>query len=112
MTELNASVRNVDMPGRIRWLPIDARGFPVPWFVAWFKDGEQVEPGVGLPDFRVADANKMRSALKLRLCWVCGKRLGRHLAFTIGPMCAINRTMSEPPSHYECARFAAQACPF
>jgi len=30
----------------------------------------------------------------------------------IGPMCVINRVTSEPPSHRECAEFAAIACPF
>jgi hypothetical protein len=34
------------------------------------------------------------------------------MAFTIGPMCAINRTSAEPPEHRECAEFAVQACPF
>jgi hypothetical protein len=33
-------------------------------------------------------------------------------AFTIGPMCAVNRTSSEPPSHLECSRFSARNCPF
>ena len=27
-------------------------------------------------------------------------------------MCAVNRTSAEPPSHYDCAFYAAQACPF
>jgi hypothetical protein len=31
---------------------------------------------------------------------------------TLGPMCAINRTISEPPSHRECAVYSAIACPF
>jgi hypothetical protein len=43
---------------------------------------------------------------------VCGDRLGSYLAFAIGPMCAVNRTTSEPPSHAECARWSAQFCPF
>jgi hypothetical protein len=30
----------------------------------------------------------------------------------IGPMCAINRISSDAPSHLDCARFAAKACPF
>ena len=33
-------------------------------------------------------------------------------AFVIGPMCAVNRTSSEPPSHLDCARFSARNCPF
>jgi hypothetical protein len=43
---------------------------------------------------------------------LCGEKLGRYMAFVIGPMCAINRVNSEPPSHLECARFAVAACPF
>lgn len=92
-----------DAPARILALPVDRRGFPVPWFVAWI-DGE--------PDFRVVEAGRFVEAVKGAKCWICGQRLGRFVAFTVGPMCAVNRTSSEPPAHLECARFAAQACPF
>jgi len=34
------------------------------------------------------------------------------MCFAIGPMCAVSRTSSEPPSHLECAEFSAKACPF
>jgi hypothetical protein len=27
-------------------------------------------------------------------------------------MCAVNRVISEPPSHFGCAEFSAKACPF
>jgi len=37
---------------------------------------------------------------------------GQVRAFVIGPMCAVNRISAEPPSHPDCARFAATACPF
>jgi hypothetical protein len=66
----------------------------------------------GRPDFRVIDARRMVLAVNHRRCWVCGEQLGRCLAFVIGPMCAINRINSEPPSHRDCAEFAARACPF
>jgi hypothetical protein len=91
------------LPERIAKLPVDERGFPVPWFVQWID---------GKPDFRVIDSRKLVVAVNQRLCWVCGEPLGRHMAFTIGPMCAINRTSGEPPSHRECAVFSATACPF
>jgi hypothetical protein len=48
----------------------------------------------------------------MRLCWICGGHLGAHLAFTIGPMCAVNRISSEPPGHRDCAVYSARACPF
>jgi len=90
-------------PTRIRGLPMDARGFPVPWFVHWDK---------GEPDFRIIGAGRFATAIRQKLCWICGGRLGQALAFTVGPMCVINRVSSEPPQHLDCARFAAVACPF
>lgn len=117
MSELNKMVAGIPMPERIKRLPISPAGFPVPWFVQWYKDGKACAVGEGAPDFRVADLDKMARAVNLRtfghrLCWTCGQTLGRHLAFIIGPMCAINRTISEPPSHFECAEYSAKACPF
>lgn len=91
------------MPERIARLPRDERGYPVPFFVTWFD---------GVPDFRVASRAAMARAIKEKRCWICGEVLGRNIAFTIGPMCAVNRTSSEPPQHRECAQFAAVACPF
>lgn len=107
------------LPPRIARLPVDARGYPVPWFVEWFHaDGsvfgsisDPIQPG-DYPDFRVVSTRKMGLAVRNRLCWVCGGPLGRWLAFVIGPMCAVNRTSGEPPSHRDCAMFAATACPF
>jgi hypothetical protein len=92
-----------DLPAKMRSLPVDHRGFPVPWFVAWVN---------GEPQFPVADARKFGGAINHGLCWVCGGALGRLHAFVIGPMCVINRTTGEPPCHPECARFSARNCPF
>lgn len=91
------------LPARMQSLPIDARGYPVPWFVAWID---------GQPDFRVADAQKLDRALRGSCCWVCGEPVGKFKTFVIGPMCAVNRTTSEPPCHKDCAVFSATACPF
>ena len=102
-------------PIRIARLPKDERGYPVPWFVAWFKDGREVmreyTPNAK-PDFRVLASGKRELAVKKRLCWVCGEPLGVHQVFAIGPMCAVNRTTMEPPSHRACVEYSAQACPF
>ena len=91
------------LPDRMRKLALDHRGFPIPWFVAWID---------GTPDFRMIDTPKIGRAIKERRCWVCGDVLGQNKAFLIGPMCAINRVISEPPSHRDCAVFSARACPF
>lgn len=103
------------IPRRIRALPVDARGYPVPWFVQWFlPDGTaSLQAGVGVPDFRVVDGRKPRAALKHNLCWICGQGRGTvRFAFVVGPMCAVNRVSGEPPAHVDCATFSAQACPF
>lgn len=92
-----------EVPARMRSLPIERRGYPVPWFVAWI-DGE--------PDFRVIDTPKLPRAHNEKLCWLCGQPRGKYLAFPIGPMCVVNRVNSEPPCHYECAYFAVRTCPF
>lgn len=100
---LTAKIDLESMPARMRDLPFDERGYPVPWFVAW-EDGK--------PEFRAMDPQKFVDAIRKKLCWVCGDRLGVHVCFVAGPMCGINRTSSEPPSHLECARWSAKNCPF
>lgn len=92
------------LPERMIALPIDPRGYPIPWFVETLPDGSR--------DFRIASSSKRVRAVRDRLCWLCGQKLGRYQAFVIGPMCAVNRNTSEPPCHLECAEFAVQACPF
>lgn len=91
------------MPDKMRRLPLDERGYPVPWFVAWLD---------GKPEFRAMDPKKYRQAIHERRCWVCGDQLGVNIAFVAGPMCGINRTSAEPPSHYSCAVWSARNCPF
>lgn len=101
MTDLRADC--TPLPAKMQHLRIDARGYPVPWFVADVN---------GVPDFRVADAEKRIRALKQKLCWVCGGQLARWLAFVLGPMCTITRTTTEPAAHRECAIWSAEHCPF
>jgi hypothetical protein len=91
------------MPERIAALPLSDRGYPIPFFVDYID---------GKPEFRAMDRSKFIACVKRNLCWVCGQPLGRYKCFAIGPMCAINRISSEPPSHVECAEWSAKACPF
>lgn len=91
------------MPSRFLKLRVNENGFPVPRFVQDVK---------GKPDFRVVNTTWLTLAIRHKLCWLCGEPLGRFMTMVIGPMCAINRVSSEPPSHKECAEFAVRACPF
>lgn len=92
-----------EVPQRMKYLRVDARGYPVPWFVHWVD---------GKPDFRVIREHGIPTAYQKKLCWICGTPLGSMLAFTIGPIASISRVHAEPPSHRECAEFAVRACPF
>lgn len=93
--------REVEPPRHLAGRPIQ-NGYIVPHFVAWID---------GVADFRVVDTAKFDQCRKFQFCWICGKPLGSHRVFVIGPMCVINRTTSEPPSHRACAEYAAQVCP-
>lgn len=96
--------KDMELPARIARLPRDpASNYPVPYFVAWIE---------GKPDFRIIDPERRVLCFNEKRCWVCGGTLGSSLAFLIGPMCAVNRTSAEPPSHRECAEFSAKVCPF
>lgn len=100
---LNAAIRDIPLPERLKSRPVSERGFPVPWFVSFIK---------GQWDFVNLDPRKIVEAYKRNLCFLCGETLGRYKAFVIGPMCSINRVSSEPPAHKECAEYAVRACPF
>lgn len=102
--ELHRSITSIEMPTRVAKLPLDSRGYPIPWFVARID---------GKPDFRVVRPNGIALALRESRCWICGQLLlDTRVAYVVGPMCAVNRTSAEPPSHRDCARYAARACPF
>lgn len=100
-----------ELPDRMRRLHVH-RGYPVPWFVTWMKDGEVCDDGEGEPEFRVITTGKLKQALQQKRCWVCGDHLGRFKSFVAGPMCGVNRISAEPPAHRDCARFSAKGCPF
>lgn len=112
MKQLNARVRDIEMPPSIRQLPISDQGFPVPWFVFWSLANKPCQRGLGVPDFRIIMPGAVMEAHHKQRCWICGQRRGAFGAFVIGPMCAVNRLSSEPPSHMVCARYAVKACPF
>lgn len=92
-----------DIPPEMQHLPVDERGYPVPFFVTWIDQK---------PEFRASSRQAVALCIENDLCWVCGTPLKGQQVFTIGPMCIINRISSEPPAHRACARFSARACPF
>lgn len=87
---------------RIAKLPRQG-AYPVSKFVQWID---------GKADFRVMDGQFRARAIKFHLCWVCGGKLGGLSTYVVGPMCAVNRVSTEPPSHQGCGEFSATHCPF
>src|SRR5215472_18265998 len=91
------------LPERMRRLPVDDRGYPIPQFVSRL-DGKR--------DFRVVSLDHLAKCIREDVCWVCGEPLEELKVFVTGPISAIRDINNEPPSHPECAEFAACACPF
>lgn len=91
------------LPAHMRQLPIDRRGYPIPWFVKWID---------GVPDFRVLDEAKVLRCLHEKRCQICGGALGRFKAFVGGPLMIQQRVSLEPPMHRDCAEFAIKTCPY
>lgn len=98
------------LPDRLRYRPVDRRGFPVPYFLC-DQDAAAAVNG-GNWDFRLVQATRAFTAVRHDICWICGHQLGAVRVFVLGPMCAINRVSTEPPCHPDCAEFSAKACPF
>ena len=112
-SNLAVKIRDIELPAHMARRPVDRRGFPVPYFVAWLSPmGAKMPEGMGEPDHRVVDTDKLARCLKWSLCWLCGQPLGKFRALVVGPMCLVNRSTGEPDCHVDCAEYAAKACPF
>ena len=91
------------VPERMRRLPVDERGYPIPEFVS-NVDGKR--------DFRMVSLEHLARCIERDVCWICGESLDALKVFVVGPIPAIRGITNEPPCHAECAEFAARACPF
>lgn len=105
--------KEVEMPTRLARRP-QFGGYPVPYFVAWYKDGRQVNERTegARPHFPTTDAGRATTCRKQNRCWICGHPLGAFKAFVFGPASALAQASYEPPSHRDCARYAMQICPY
>lgn len=102
-------------PSRVRALPRDRYGRPVPWFVD--------DQPTGTRNHRTPSSAKRIAALRDGLCWVCGQKLPTGtktrkqnnpvpVTFAVTPTAVINRLAADPPCHEACATYAVTACPF
>jgi hypothetical protein len=103
----------IPVPKELQGRPVHG-GYVTPYFVAWYREGKMVHektPGA-IPHFPTVDVIRATHCRKQNLCWCCGKQLGTFKWFVFGPASAVVRQSVEPPSHRDCAHYAAQVCPF
>ena len=128
-------------PGFLKHLPVDKRGFPVPWVSDWTgsKDPDlhgrpgfaqadlwavgcpwptvtvlepRGKPGTGAPMLAVLHPSRQRTCMLDRKCQVCGKRVNAtEKAYLAGGAALVAEGFREPPMHLRCAVFSLFACP-
>lgn len=97
---------NVPIPTRMKHLPKDGRGYPIPTNV--FRDK------AGAAHFAINDEKcRMRQAIQDR-CPICDGKLFKGRWFVGGPLSAFhpNGSYFDLPLHHECATYALQVCPY
>lgn len=96
----------VPVPERMQSLPLDPRGYPIPWNVLRGKDGAGI--------FTVNSEEKHLVALQKSLCPLCGERLGQWKWFLGGPLSAFHPggCYLDLPGHRDCIEYALQVCPY
>ncbi|MDW9481854.1 hypothetical protein GOB57_24710 [Sinorhizobium meliloti] len=97
---------SVPIPERMRSLPLDRRGYPVPVNVERDRTGK--------PNFAMNDESVRQRLFKEDRCSICGGKLLRGRWSVAGPGSALHEAGAflDPPMHYECARYAVQVCPY
>jgi hypothetical protein len=96
----------VAIPERMKYLPLDPRGYPI-FYIA------QITPD-GKPLFTVNDSLKQREVAEKDLCEICGTKLFRGRWFIGGPLSAFapNGAYNDAPMHDDCAHYALNVCPW
>jgi len=97
----------VPIPDRMKHLPVDKRGYPIPVVVAVNNDGE--------PLFTINDTDKVFENVKIGGCSICGDPINQgEMCFVGGPGSAFHPQgcYSDGPNHRECARYAMMVCPY
>jgi hypothetical protein len=96
----------ITIPKRMRHLPRDRRGYPIPKSVLIDRNGR--------PHFTINDDVVRLKQLVEKRCPICGAKLTGKQWFVGGPQSAFNEhgAYIDLPMHYECAHYALQACPY
>jgi hypothetical protein len=98
--------KDIPMPGNIKLLKRDKRGYPVPYTVLVDKKGTAY--------FKVNDDRKAFAAIMSKLCIICGKPMDKDMWFIGGPKSAFHPAgaFNDSPVHHLCGTYAFQVCPY
>lgn len=96
----------VVVPKRMRTLPKDKRGYPVPVIVAPDRHGD--------PQFTVNDHERVLQVARRKLCGICGRSLDDGAWFVAGPKAFLHQKggFLDPGMHMDCADYALRVCPY
>jgi hypothetical protein len=99
-------ITTVPIPDRMRLLPVDRRGYPVPVIIQRSDAGE--------PLFAANDTTVQRRCAAKKLCPVCGTKLEKGLWFCGGPKSAFHPMgrYFDSALHHECMTYALKVCPY
>lgn len=101
------SFTDIKIPDLMRKLPLDSRGYPIPYVV--------LNDDKGCPHFKINDDTKSDECIAKNLCTICGTKMDRTSMWLLGgPQSAFHPKGSfvEPPVHRECGLYALQVCPY
>lgn len=101
-----ANWKKVPLPERMRNLPTDHRGYPIPANI--LKDEN------GVYHFIINDENKRQEQIRLQHCAICDGPLDGEFWFVGGPLSALHPEGAyvDTAQHYECVTYALQVCPY
>jgi hypothetical protein len=99
-------VETVEVPPKMRLLPRDRRGYPIPFIVQRDLTGRAF--------FVINDSEVVSKAARQKLCGVCGQKLERDIWLVGGPGGAFHEAGAfiDGPMHKACATYALRVCPY
>lgn len=95
----------IPIPDRMKHLPLDRRGLPIPVIVARKN---------GVPEFSINDMDVTNECIRQDRCTVCGGKLFRGRWLVGGGMSALAERgqFADAPAHDECTHYALKVCPY
>lgn len=95
----------ISIPERMRHLPLDRRGYPIPVIVTT-KGGQ--------PQFSINDLDVTNRMIAEDRCTICGGKLFRGRWLVGGGLSALahDGKFADAPTHQECVYYALKVCPY